>query len=424
MSTIVELQLLNRVLRDGNDDILIKNNITEEYFSTYKDEYDYIMSHKREYGNIPDIDTFLVKFPEFDVIQVNESEEFLIKTFREEYLYSKTLPILTTVSNLIQTDTNRALEYLKAELPKLKLSDNKQGVNIIAEAKQRLQEWEETKSNPEAHFIPTGFEELDDIIGGFHSGEELAVLFARTGVGKSWVLIKMLEHAWKMNRRIGLIEPEMTANKTGYRFDTLHAHISNVDLTRGNDIRGYTKYIDKLSQSEVPFFVAHPKDFDRRVTVSKLRAWVESNNIDVLAVDGITYLRDERKDKFDNTTMQLTHISEDLMELSIEMNIPIIVVVQSNREGAKADDLGLENIRDSDGIAYNASLVIAIQQKESGLQLLVNKSRNSQARSKLLYMWDADLGKFDYIPTGDSEKDKEKAEDLRRRYSEDEDETY
>ena len=58
------------------------------------------------------------------------------------------------------------------------------------------------------HFIETGFKELDDVLGGFHLGEELVVIFARTGQGKTWVSLKMLEHIWKMNKRVGLLEPE------------------------------------------------------------------------------------------------------------------------------------------------------------------------------------------------------------------------
>ena len=61
----------------------------------------------------------------------------------------------------------------------------------------------------------------------------------------------------------------------------------------------------------------------------------------------------KRYKKGDNKTISLINISEDLMALSIELGIPILVVVQSTRGGVKnADSEGtpeLENIRDSDG---------------------------------------------------------------------------
>lgn len=422
---MVELQVLNKILKDKNDSILQLNNITRDYFDEYIEEYDWIMNHKSQYGNIPDIETFLGAFQDFDVINISESPEYLVASFKEEYLYRQAVPILQTLADKLQTNSYEAVDYLKNKLPELKVEGVVKGVDIISQAKERYNEWKETKENQDSHFIATGFEELDEIIGGLHCGEELLVLFARTGVGKTWVAIKMLEHCWKMNKRVGLLEPEMTANRIGYRFDTIHQHISSRALYKGEDIQGYEKYISKLSQSTIPFYVTHPKDFNKSVTVSKLKSWCETNKLDVLAIDGISYLTDERKQRGDNKTTSLTNISEDLMQLSIDLGIPVIVIVQSNRGGAINEDLQLENIRDSDGIAYNSSIVISIQQKEAGLQLVTNKVRNGPVNNKLVYLWDSDLGTFQYIPQPErGEKDEEKAEDLRRRYNDKEEGEY
>ena len=106
------------------------------------------------------------------------------------------------------------------------------------------------------------------------------------------------------------------------------------------------------------------------------------------------------------------------MQLSIDLGIPILVVVQSNRAGTQNEDLELENIRDSDGIAYNASVVLSIQQKEVGLQIQNVKSRNARVGLKWVYLWDTDKGTFEYIPQPEKgEKDEEKAQELRRRYA-------
>lgn len=422
---MVELQILNKILKDKNDNLLTNNNITRDYFTEYLEEYDWIMNHKQDYGNIPDIETFLSVFQDFDIIQVSESTDYLVNTFREEYLYRQIVPVIQKSAELIQTNSYNVVDFLKTELPNLKIADSIKGVNIISEARTRYEEWEDNKNNKDKHFMETGFQELDDIIGGFHKGEELVVLFARTGIGKTWVAMKMLEHSWKMNNRVGMLEPEMSASRVGYRFDTLHKNISSKALYKGEEIQGYSRYIDTLSKSDIPFYVAHPRDFEKRVTVSKLRSWVERNNLDILCIDGISYLTDERSKRGDNKTTQLTNISEDLMQLSIDLKIPVIVVVQSNREGRFNEDLEVENIRDSDGIAYNASIVISIQQKQEGLQLKNNKVRNGKAGDKLIYSWDSDLGKFEYIPQPErGEQDEEKAEDLRRRYNDKEEGEY
>ena len=403
---MIELQVLSRVLKERNASILTLNGITEDYFITYPDEYAFIMDHIREYGNVPDKETFLSKFSNFTIVDVTESDKYLIETFNEEHLYSLMVPVINKLADIIQTDSRAAAEYLQSQLPSLVQNNVVLGVDIVSQARERQREWQERRENKERFCIPTGFEELDEITGGWQRGEEFAVLFARTGQGKSWILIKTLEHAWRIGKRVGLIEPEMSAIKTGYRFDTLSGNISNSALTRGEDAPDYEKYIEQLSKNEIPFFVASPKDFRRNITVSKLRAFIESNKLDILGVDGISYLKDERKQRGDNRTTGLTNISEDLMDLSIELKIPIIVVCQSNREGAKDDDApDLENIRDSDGIAYNASTVIAARQKGPGIELTIRKNRNGKSGDTLIYLWDIDKGTFQYIPNEDAERD-------------------
>ena len=410
---MIELQVLSRVLKERNASILTLNGITEDYFITYPDEYAFIMNHLKEYGNVPDKETFLAKFTNFTIVDVTESDKYLIETFNEEHLYSLTVPVINKLADIIQTDSRAAVEYLQSQLPSLTQNNVVLGVDIVSQARERQREWQERRENKERFCIPTGFEELDEITGGWQRGEEFAVLFARTGQGKSWILIKTLEHAWKIGKRVGLIEPEMSASKTGYRFDTLSGNISNSALTRGDDAPDYDKYIEQLSKNEIPFFVASPKDFRRNITVSKLRAFIESNKLDILGVDGISYLKDDKKQRGDNRTTGLTNISEDLMDLSIELKIPIIVVCQSNREGAKDDDApDLENIRDSDGIAYNASTVIAARQKGPGIELTVRKNRNGKSGDKLIYLWDIDKGTFQYIPNEEAERDN--SEDIKK----------
>lgn len=127
----------------------------------------------------------------------------------------------------------------------------------------------------------------------------------------------------------------------------------------------------------------------------------------------------------------LTNISEDLMSLSIELGIPIIVVVQSNRGGVNKDNEDeapdLENIKDSDGIAANATKVIAIRQKtsEGAIQLCIRKHRDGRTGQTLLYKCDFNTGDFIYIPSSDdglnSEKRNEKINKLKKEFQDEED---
>ena len=66
------------------------------------------------------------------------------------------------------------------------------------------------------------------------------------------------------------------------------------DLLWGNSgVDDYETYIKDLKEKQNKFIVATPADFDRRITVTKLRNWVKQYKLDMIAIDGITYLTDE-----------------------------------------------------------------------------------------------------------------------------------
>ena len=75
---MIQLQVINHLLQTGDSSILQINNITDEFFDEYKDEFNFIANHLKEYGNIPDKISFLDKFPDFDIIEVNESSDYLV----------------------------------------------------------------------------------------------------------------------------------------------------------------------------------------------------------------------------------------------------------------------------------------------------------------------------------------------------------
>lgn len=421
---MIQEQVLSYVLNTKSISILQDNNLTKEYFLEYEDEYEFINNHFNNYKQIPDAETFISNFPEFDLLEVTETERYLVDTLREEHLYSKSVPVIKKAAELLKQDANEASKYLQSELVNLTPNYTTPFVDII-HSRNRVDTFENKSLNKDAWFIPTGFEELDEIVNGWQMGEEYVVIYARTGQGKSWVLVKSMQHAWLMGKNVGYISPEMSADKIGYRFDTLNNHFSNRALIRGDlsevALDEYQSYIEKLAEHKNKFLVSTPLDFNKKITVSKLRTFVVQNDLDVLAIDGITYLSDERYKRGDNKTITLTNISEDLMQLSVELKIPILVVVQSNRGGIKEDPNAtpdLEDIRDSDGISHNATKVISLRQKGDGILMEVKKHRDGSFGEKLTYLWDIDSGDFTWTPSSDDDapkmKIKEREEEIKK----------
>lgn len=180
---MVVLQCLNKILKTGNYDIVIKNNLSKEMFLNYEDEFEFIDNFFKQYQKVPDKETFLNEFKEFNLIDVTESDSYLIDKINEEYLYFKTVPVIQNVADLLKEDSNRAVDYLLKEIPNLTTLQQTSGIDIIKDAGLRYAEYI-NKHKDNFNYITTGFEELDSIIKGFSRGEELVVLFARIGQRK------------------------------------------------------------------------------------------------------------------------------------------------------------------------------------------------------------------------------------------------
>ncbi len=406
---MIQLQIISKVLQTSDDSILQDNLLTRDYFIGYEKEYDFIENHVNKYGNVPDKATFLAQFPDTELVEVSETDAYLVNTIREENLFHKSVPVVQKVAELLKTDANAASEYLIQAMKELQPNYELGGIDIVSDSDERFTQYLERKDNPNEWYYTTGFPELDSHIRGIQREEELFVIFARTNQGKSWILEKMCTHVWQLGFNVGYVSPEMGATSIGYRFDTLYKNFSNKTLMWGGedlDETAYKDYIKDLKKNENKFMVATPNDFNKQITVSRLKNWIKQYDLDMVAIDGITYMTDERGKRGDNKTTTLTNISEDLMALSMEMKVPILVVVQANRSGVVdgADDgvPELESIRDSDGIAHNASKVLSMRQTKDGvLKLEVKKQRNGAVGGKLNYQWDINTGKFTFIPSYD-----------------------
>lgn len=164
---MVVLQILNKVIQTSNFDLIIDNNLTGEMFFNYEDEFNYINNFYNQYGKVPDKETFLSQFPEFNLIDVNESDDYLLDKINEEYLYYKTVPVVQNVAKKLKTNSEDAVEYLLQEIPKLVGIQKTEGEDIIKNAEKRYNEYLLKKNGNGNQYITTGFEELDSIFKGF-----------------------------------------------------------------------------------------------------------------------------------------------------------------------------------------------------------------------------------------------------------------
>lgn len=395
---MVQLQLLNVILDKKDSSIILFNNLSDEYFCDYPNEYNYIKSHLNEYGTIPDKVSFLDKFPDFEVLQVNEPTSYLLNELYNDYNTRFLAKTFNSVRHLLENGkTEEAMKvYLNAS------NDLSKAVPLdcvdITQDTSRYDSYVDKCQDFSHYYIKTGFNELDDLIGGWDKSEELATIAARPGVGKSWILLKMAIAALEQGLKVGLYSGEMSERKVGYRFDTLVSHLSNSSLLRGNiNVEGeYKKYIDSLkTMYKGSLKVLTPTMINGPAGVTALRAFVEKEKLDILFVDQHSLLEDDRKAK--NPVEKAANISRDLKNLQVLKQIPIIAVSQQNRSEFN-NSPSTANIAQSDRISQDSTIVIFIEQKDGVLTLHLTKARDSVNDKHLKYVCDFDKGIFQFLP--------------------------
>lgn len=181
---IVQCQFINRLLDTRNKAILTTNNLSEEFFSDYTQEYAFIKNHLDQYGSIPDKATFLSKFPSFDVVDVNEPDNYLVDELYEDRNRRTLAKIFNKIRDLLNAGkTEEATQLYTTAADQLVKAKRIQSVDLFQDT-TRYDAYLERVNDYSKYYVPTGFKELDEVIGGWDRQEELATLVARPGVGK------------------------------------------------------------------------------------------------------------------------------------------------------------------------------------------------------------------------------------------------
>ena len=417
---MIELQCLNYLFIKNSLQFIILNGIDESYFTTYKEHFIFIRDFYNKYNQLPSRETFQSKFDgKFEWINVTDPEPFLLDKLKEEKLYRDVVSSYKELAELIKAQkTDVAIERMASIAQQFLKQKQTNAIDLIENANVRLENYIDRVNNPEKATVTTGLKELDDILGGWDLTNETAVIAARTGVGKSWWLIYFALAAAKKGLRVGFYSGEMDTDLVGYRLDTLNGNIANGSLTHGNgNVRmQYESYIEDLNKN-VPgkIICITPEMIDGNATVSKLRAFIEKYDLQMLCVDQFSLLEDEKRGR--NPREQMLNLSKDLRTLQRLKQIPILAAAQLNREEISADGPSTRNISESDRIGQDATTVLFIERKKDNVVITVGKARNAKTGDKLTYIWNINMGTLSYIPTENDAKKGEGAEELEMQYN-------
>ncbi|HTB85985.1 MAG TPA: replicative DNA helicase [Candidatus Sulfotelmatobacter sp.] len=209
--------------------------------------------------------------------------------------------------------------------------------------------------------IATGFDDLDKMTDGLHGGE-MIVIAARPAMGKTSVATQIAEHvALVVKLPVGIFSLEMTAESLVLR---MICSLAKVNLRNIRD--GFMTETDfpKL-QNAAGKINAAPLHFDDTPALSILqfraraRRMHQQHGIKLFVVDYLQLMHSTSKKAKENRQQEVAEVSSGIKALSKELNVPIVVLAQLNRDIEKEKNRKprMSDLRESGSIEQDADLV-------------------------------------------------------------------
>jgi replicative DNA helicase len=210
----------------------------------------------------------------------------------------------------------------------------------------------------EAVGLPTGYRDLDTLLGGFQKSD-LLIIAARPGMGKtSWLLTTAMNTA-RFGARVAIFTMEMGVEQLIQRMVAMETGI-NVQKLRlaklsPQEASRFTEAIGRISNYHI--FIDDSPAISPMEMRTKVRRLKHEYGLDLIIVDYMQLMN--AGGTFENNRVQeISLISRSLKEMARELNVPLISAAQLSRAVEQRQDKRpvLSDLRES-GCLTGESLV-------------------------------------------------------------------
>ena len=216
--------------------------------------------------------------------------------------------------------------------------------------------------------IPSGFHDLDKVIGGLQPGN-LIVVAARPSMGKTALALCIAEHAaLAENKSVAIFSLEMSGDELIQRLLSSTAIVDAGRIRSGRlapeDWSRVGRAADRLWAARL--FIDDSEGVSLGEMRTKTRRLKSREGLDLMIVDYIQLMEGSGSRREESRVQEISSISRGLKMLARDLEVPIIVVSQLNRSPDSRNDKRpmLSDLRESGAIEQDADLVFMIYRDE------------------------------------------------------------
>jgi replicative DNA helicase len=179
--------------------------------------------------------------------------------------------------------------------------------------------------------VASGFNDLDDLTGGFQPGN-LIVLAARPAMGKSSLATNFAENAaLDHGVPVALFSLEMSETELAHRFLASQARVSSDELRKGRVKADRWPKVNSAAGklAAAPLYIDDSSDLGVLELRAKARRLAARHGLGMVIVDYLQLMRPDGR--ADNRVEQIGQISRGLKILARELHVPVVAVSQLSR---------------------------------------------------------------------------------------------
>lgn len=202
--------------------------------------------------------------------------------------------------------------------------------------------------------VPTGFDDLDQLLGGLQKSD-LLIVAGRPGMGKtSWLLTAALNAARHTKARVAIFSMEMSNEQIVQRLVSSETGISTHKLRLGQlDEREWTLFVEATGKlSDLRVYLDDTPALSPLQLRSKCRRLYSEHGLDLVIVDYLQ-LMTAGTGRNENRVQEISFISRNLKQVARELNVPVLAAAQLSRAVEQRQDKRpqLSDLRESGCLA-------------------------------------------------------------------------
>lgn len=238
---------------------------------------------------------------------------------------------------------------------------NEKEKTFVEQVIDAIEQIEKNSKTETDYSLYTGLTDFDNKTCGLHE-EELTIIGARPGVGKTTLALQIAEHIARKGVETAIISLEMSDYQIIQKMLSKRTGINTYKMRLGTledeDFSKIGLVCGEISSLPI-HLITNARTLQHIENIA--RKLKNKNNLGLLIIDYIQLIKN--KGKFNNREQEVADITRTLKLLSLELKIPIIGLCQLNRNATRQEPM-LSDLRESGAIEQDADNVIFLYQEK------------------------------------------------------------